>query len=482
MRKLFTLLAAILCVATSLAANYSGTLPVLYINTENSTPITSKEDYLKATYYLDNLGIDGYKSFGSADNQLPLQIKGRGNYTFYGFDKKPYRLKLDSKAALLGMKKSKHFALLAHADDNLGFLRNTMGFELSRRMGLDFTPEQRPVEVVLNGDYVGLYFLTETIRVDSDRVKITEQADNDNDQKNATGGWLVEIDNYWDADQVTINEGNGELIRFTHKSPEKLSDVQRNYLINLVSAADRAIYAKDKSSTNWENIIDIDSLAAFYLIQEIMDNAESFHGSCYFHKDRGSDTKMIFGPVWDFGNSFHRGTDKFIHQDPPYGQTWIAEIAKFPRFQNRVKELWYKFLDNDYASLDKFADDFVKQITKAADADARRWPNYGNKDMEWAKGEFLRMLHAKADWLKSQWGESSAESVAADTGVKVSADGTVTFADNVTDIAAYDLSGKAAEVERISSTSASIKGQNGIYIVRLTTEKGVETAKVIIQR
>lgn len=128
------------------------------------------------------------------------------------------------------MKKSKHFALLAHADDNLGFLRNTMGFELSRRGGLDFTPEQRPVEVVLNGEYIGLYFLTETIRVDSDRVKITEQADNISDPEEITGGWLVEIDNYWDADQITINEGNGELIRLTYKSPEVLSDAQSDYL------------------------------------------------------------------------------------------------------------------------------------------------------------------------------------------------------------------------------------------------------------
>lgn len=230
MKKLFTLFVAILCAAAIHAANYSGTLPVLHINTENSTPITSKEYYLNGTYYLDNLGIEGYKSIGSANEPLTLKIKGRGNYTFTGFDKKPYRLKLDAKAALLGMKKSKHFALLAHADDNLGFLRNTMGFELSRRGGLDFTPEQRPVEVVLNGEYIGLYFLTETIRVDSDRVKITEQADNISDPEEITGGWLVEIDNYLDADQVTINEGNGELIRLTYKSPEVLSDAQSDYL------------------------------------------------------------------------------------------------------------------------------------------------------------------------------------------------------------------------------------------------------------
>ena len=63
-----------------------------------------------------------------------------------------------------------HFALLAHADDNLGFMREPMGFWLSERLGLEWTPDMKPVEVVLNGDYIGLYFLVENIRVAKDRV------------------------------------------------------------------------------------------------------------------------------------------------------------------------------------------------------------------------------------------------------------------------------------------------------------------------
>ena len=483
MKKLYSLfLMIVVSTAMAVAATYSGTLPVMYINTENSTPITSKDEYLNATYYVDNLGLSGYESIGSADNQLALKIKGRGNYTFYGFDKKPYRLKLDKKAALLGMNKSKHFALLAHADDNLGFLRNTMGFELSRRMGLDFTPAQEPVEVVLNGDYIGLYFLTETIRVDSDRVNITEQADNETDANNITGGWIVEIDNYWDASQITITEGNGETIRFTYKSPENLSTEQTDYLTNLTTVTNKAIYADDKSSQEWEKLIDLDSLAAFYIIQEVMDNSESFHGSCYFHKDRGADTKIIFGPVWDFGNAFHRGTDKYIWQDPPFGQTWIAEMVKFPRFQEKYKKVWYKFLANDYASLDQFATDFVNKITKAAASDYSRWPSYGNADMANAKNSFLNMMHAKVNWLKQQWGESSVVNLAAASPLTVTAssDGTLTLSEEATAISVYDLSGRTVTVELTSPTTAKIANASGIYIVRVQSANASKTAKVVI--
>ena len=216
---------------------YSGTLPVMYINTDGGVEITSTEDYVNATYYLDNMGIEGIESIASPDSAFALQIRGRGNYTWRDFDKKPYRLKFDKKAAPLGMNKSKHFALLAHADDQMAFLRNTVGFELSRRLGLKYTPAQQPLEVVLNGKYIGLYFLTETIRVAKDRVNIVEQPDTATDATTITGGWLVEIDNYDETEQVRITEGNGEVIRFTYKTPEILSSQQERYLRTQMIAA-----------------------------------------------------------------------------------------------------------------------------------------------------------------------------------------------------------------------------------------------------
>ena len=79
------------------AASYSGTLPVLHIQTENKQQITSKDDYLNATYYLDALGLAGYQSIGSASAPLTMEIKGRGNYTWRDFNKKPYRIKFESK-------------------------------------------------------------------------------------------------------------------------------------------------------------------------------------------------------------------------------------------------------------------------------------------------------------------------------------------------------------------------------------------------
>ena len=412
------------------ATSYSGTLPVMFINTENSQPITSKEEYVFAYYYIDNMGIEGFENVGSEDAPKPMEIRGRGNYTWNKFDKKPYRLKLDAKTSLLGMKRNKHWALMANADDYLGGLRNTVGYELSRRLGLAWTPAQQSVEVVLNGDYIGLYMLTETIRVEPDRVNVTPQADYETSPFVVTGGWLVEIDNYQEEEQVRTVEGNGQSIFSTYKSPEHLSDEQRTYLTGLINATNAAIYVNDKSNNSWENYIDPDTLACFYIVQELLDDTESFHGSCFWHKDNGNNAKIMFGPVWDFGNAYHRTPNRFIYDRPAFNQTWIGEIAKFPHFQEIVLKHWNRFMLIHYDKIDGFIDNFINQIQQAAMSDAARWPQYGNSDIINDRETFKSFFHNKCSWLASQWGKP--EKVLGD----VNLDGSVTAADIT---ALYDI-------------------------------------------
>ena len=441
------------------ATAYSGTLPVMFINTDGGVPITSKEDYIYAEYYIDNMGIEGIENVGAEDAPELMQIRGRGNYTWSSFDKKPYRLKLDNKMPLLGMKRNKHWALMSNADDYLGGLRNTVGYELSRRLGLEWTPSQQPVEVVLNGDYIGLYMLTEIIRVDPDRVNITEQADYETSPFAISGGWLVEIDNYQEEEQIRTVEGNGKNIYSTYKSPEHLSDEQRTYLTGLINTTNAAIYVNDKSNNGWENYIDVDELARFYIVQELLDDTESFHGSCFWHKDFGDSTKIKFGPVWDFGNAFHRGTDRFIYDRPAFNQTWIGEIAKFPHFQEVVRKHWNRFELLHYDKIDGFIDAFIDQIQNAAMSDAARWPQYGNADIINDRNNFKTLFHNKHNWLADQWGEP--EKVMGD----VNLDGTVTAAD-VTLL--YDIMLGNVELDDLLETLADVNSDGTLTAADIT--------------
>ena len=407
--KLFFVVFLLSCIELN-AATYSGTLPVLYIQTENKAPITSKDYYLNATYYLDAIGLEGYESIGSASAPLTMEIKGRGNYSWTGFDKKPYRIKLADKQPLLGMKKSKHFALLAHADDSndrKGFMRNAVGFELSRMIGMNYTPDARPLEVVLNGDYIGLYFLTEHIRVDKDRVNIVEQEDEETDNEKITGGWLVEIDNYDDDPHITIKEGGKTTMWITYKTPEVLSPQQEQYLTEQMKLIDNLVYG-DKNSDELWNYLDMDALAKFYIVQELTDNYESFHGSCYLHKELGENEKWYFGPVWDFGSSFNRDKSQYMYQGDVWHNHWIPEICKFPAFMNRVKEVWNEFYNGDYNNIYNFIDTHENLIAQAAVKDKERWSQYhGSQTIGTYIERTTNVLRKNAEWLNDQWKEGS---------------------------------------------------------------------------
>ncbi len=450
MKKFYLIICAFVAIIAANAATFSGTIPIMYIYTSNGTAITSKDTYIDANFYIDPKS-SGYTATGSASSTIAMKIRGRGNTSWTNYDKKPYRFKLTVGIKLLDMPKSKNYCLLAYADDDLAFIRNAMGFKLSKCLNLSYSPRYRPVEVMLNGSYIGLYFLTESVRVDKDRVAITKQNDNETDNSLITGGWLLEMDNADDEAQVRITEGNGNIMRFTYKDPEELSSAQNDYLTNQLKSMNNAIYATDKSSTTWENYINMDTLARFYIVQEIMDNTEAFHGSTYLYKQRGTANIWSFGPVWDFANAYRRTEQQFIYKNSPYTQHWIAEIAKFPRFQAKVKELWKEFYTTQYPTLSTYIDTYVSEISSAISSDYQRWPSYGTSNSATKKAEFKQLLDARIQWLNTQWDPAGIDDVIMD--------------ENDTPIEYYNLQGVKVE-----------NPQSGLYI-RI---KGNKANKIIL--
>lgn len=419
---------------TAASQQISGTLPVLYINVykadgtldnEVTDRNLSHKNYFSGQYWLDLNGCQwladlGTESIGSESEPLPLEIKARGNYTRQAFAKKPFKLKLGSKQNLLGLSKSKHFALLAHADDNFGYLRNFTGFNLGRRIGLPWTPDQQPVEVVINGDYRGLYFLTESIRIEKDRVNITELDDNVSDAELVSGGYLVELDNYDEDNQIRMDEkscvGNQWLdrLRVTWDTPEKYSELQRRFVTDQFTAMNDCVGAN--SDQLW-SYMDLDDAARYYIVEEIMSHTESYHGSTYLFRDRGEGQKWHFSPLWDFGNGFNGGTDRFLYDCDPFGNTWIPSLRANATFNAKVLDTWMWFMNTGYDGIIEDMDTYVAHIAEAAKADRRRWkdaprPDYNgaqdvadNSDMASRRDKAVNHLNAKVEWLKSQFGD-----------------------------------------------------------------------------
>lgn len=387
----------------------SGTLPVVYITTQNKQAITDTETQIPMTLYIDSVIAD-YHPLGSAQAPISGTIKGRGNWTWNGFDKKPYKIKFDVKQKVLGMPNNRHWCLMANTDDYLGFLKMPAGLAVSEAVGLRWTPRMRPVELVLNGRYMGLYFLTEHVRIASNRVRIKEQADNETHADSITGGWLVEIDNYRTENNIEIDEGNGQHVMISLREPEVLSGAQRAYLENQLNGINNALYGS--SSARLKQILDIDEAARYYLVQEIMEDCESYHGSCFLYKDRdslGVADKWKFGPVWDFGNAYDRQQETWIYINPTWDQYWIGQLATWPEFQQAVKEQWWIYYHTQKDEVRNRISNIAGSITQAAKNDAQAWRNTtgynDNSNMSAKLNDFLRRYDWRIQWLYSQLGE-----------------------------------------------------------------------------
>ncbi|MDE5883174.1 MAG: CotH kinase family protein [Muribaculaceae bacterium] len=379
----------------------SGSLPVLYIETENHKPIVSKEVYLNATYRLDPMGTEGIEPLGSKTNPLPLQIRGRGHSSWKGA-KKPYKLKLQTKSSLMGLPKNKHWALLKPSENTVA------GLQLGKLLDMAWTPDFRPVEVVLNGEYIGLYFLTETIRIDKNRVDIYEQQDGETNPELIAGGWLVEIDNYKDDCQITIPENNRWNLTLRYHSPETLSNQQLQWLTNEFKSINSAIYSNDKTSTEWENYLDVESIARFFIVQEVMDNPDGFHGSFYLYKDLSDNSKWIAGPIWDLVCYNREKTDYTFRMNVHYAFTphWIGEIIQYDNFCQSVAKVWQEVYPEKLSEVYDYIDATVLPLEAAWSNDCKRWDEDPSQTAALRAERIKIAINRNIEWFNTHLPES----------------------------------------------------------------------------
>ena len=208
---------------------YSG-LPVVFVNTPNSVAITSKEEWTSGTT------IKIVNPNGSVAYEGTSGFRGRGNST-WNYPKKPYAIKLDKKASILGMPKHKRWVLLANWMDRT-LMRNRVAFKLGECTQMAYTPRGEYVELVLNGKHLGNYFLCEQIKVDENRVNIAEI---DAESEDVTGGYLLELDMYFD--EAFKFKSSVKNLPYMFKDPdEDISDAMFNYLQRYINTMEDLLY------------------------------------------------------------------------------------------------------------------------------------------------------------------------------------------------------------------------------------------------
>lgn len=234
------------------------------------------------------------------------RYRGNGSLTNA---KKPYRIKLDTQKRMFknsdmrSPAKAKKWTLINNHDDKT-LMRNLMAFEIARRMGYDYVPWSKPVDVIVNGEYKGCYQLSDQITVDKNRVNITQMVPEDIEDDALTGGYLLELDGYasQEISWFTSMAGNPITIKSPDDNdivPEQAAYIRREF--NLMEAKILAANFDDPD-LGFRSKLDEKSFLQYWLTEELTGNPDAFW-SCYFSKERGEDFFRV-GPVWDFDNAF----------------------------------------------------------------------------------------------------------------------------------------------------------------------------------
>lgn len=400
---------------------YNTGLPIVRINTKGKS--VSRRDT-----WVDDCTMRIELPDGTVDYEGPLSLKGRGNGTWTETNKKPYALKLEEKAKILGMQK--RWCLLANYKDRT-LLRNDVSFWISRQTDMPYTVSGRFVELVWNGKNMGNYYLCEQIRIDNNRVDIAEP----NLQDPANGGMLIVIDDFlgyssddrYDKSPMVGFRSTGSNNRY--KLPYVLKDPDEDangnlltsssptftYLKNYVKNMEDAIYALKNNSDNStvRQYLDYDRAIDYVLIQELTMNHDSYNTwpnagphSAYLYKDAGG--KLCYGPVWDF--DYHTFT---LYNDAAYSNPsssennrlrqwellkmdakgnnkyYFADLAKYdPEFRTLLVERWNRYKNT-------WKNEFPKYVDMMADS-IRLSESYNNS--LWKENESLTNYRQNGDY------------------------------------------------------------------------------------
>lgn len=350
-------------------------LPCFYITTENGVPVISRDDYIDGKLFVAGGSPDS--GYYNGD----IEIRGRGNGT-WGFPKKPYRIKLASKYNLLGMPaEAKSWVLLANYGDKT-LMRNALAFEVSKFFGFEYSPAYRMADVYLNGDYQGTYTITDQIEQGDNRVDIEDLDEDDTELPAITGGYLIQAGGQARSDSpynYTTTRGMDYVIKYPD-DPDDINPQQKSYINGYVQDFENGLYASNfKDPVNgYRKYADVQSLADWYLLNEICSNSDMFWSN-YMFKHR--DGKLTAGPMWDYDIAFDNdnriGDTKYKYMlDKGWSsKVWINQLLNDETFYQTVKSRWFEVKKAGLVKrmLD-VTDSLARVLYQSQKLNFQRWP------------------------------------------------------------------------------------------------------------
>jgi len=330
-----------------------------------------------------------------------IGIEYRGSST-QSFPKKQFAVETrdihgnDSTVSLLDFPAEDDWILYAPYTDK-SLMRNVLAYKLFNDMGR-YASRSRYCEVVLNGDYVGVYVLMEKIKRDKNRVNISKLEPSDSQGDDLTGGYIFKIDKSdgaksdgWESPFAPI-PGSWQRIFYQYHYPDQdeITAVQKSYIQNFMYEFESTMQETDYADpeSGYPSLINVDTFVDNFIILEMAKNVDGYRLSTFFHKDRDSKNgKLSVGPIWDynlaFGNADYyegaiiSGWQVDFYQIDDYWQNpfWWRKLMADTSFANACHARWYQLRSSvlDVFRIEAIIDSLVAHIDEAQKRNFQRW-------------------------------------------------------------------------------------------------------------
>ena len=309
--------------------------PSLRITSERHPFRQAREFWHNGTLTLDSDNPDW--NFDDVD----VRLRGRGNSTWIAApNKRPLRIRFETPQEMFGQEAHRDWILLANAFDG-SLLRTHFTFYFASLLGDStiYVPSSQFVHLYINGQYVGVY-------------QLTDERDNGPGRGNVRIDGDPAVSEYWlEMDMRTDDffSINGRYYDIRMPSGNNLTQAHINYAYEFLLAVSEAIRARD-----WNRItalIDVQSFVDFYIVQEWskeLDIIDVSVSSVFMQiLGQGENRRLVMGPFWDFDESFgNHNLDLWGVTSGPVGDLWaqrnywFRNLMQVQQFRNEVALRW----------------------------------------------------------------------------------------------------------------------------------------------
>ena len=346
--------------------------------------------------------------FNDYDGMISIEIRGASSS---GWSKKSYSIETEkpdssnNNVSLLGLPKENDWVLYAPYYDR-SLMRNVLTYHLAREWGW-YAPRTRFCELVLNGDYQGVYVLTEKIKRDKNRVAIKKMDNDDNAGDSLTGGYIFKVDKEpWKPGfdgRYKPDPDDDLLTRYQYVYPkaDRITPSQEDYISHYFWSFEDAIHSNHPHDTTngYPAYLNVASFVDNYIINELSKNVDGYRLSSYYYKDRDSrGGKITAGPVWDynfsFGNVAYYHAERagewnlqylisphFLHGGDPFlVPSWWDPLIHDSLFVEEVIRRWHELRQSLLTpeTINAFIDAVADTLDEAKDRNFTIWPGPGD--------------------------------------------------------------------------------------------------------